>query len=60
MLKNFLKHSGLWAGFVLNPYHWQFKIKTGSEGLLEDEPLYGLAIYLGPIWVRGVIDDGAW
>ena len=60
MLKNLLKHSGLWFGLVLNPYHWQLKVKTGSEGLLEDDVIFGLAIYLGPVWGRLVIDDGSW
>jgi hypothetical protein len=60
MLKNWLKYSGLWAGIVFNPYHWQFKINNGNEGLLEDEPACGFAIYLGPVWIRGVIDNGSW
>lgn len=59
-LKNCLKYSGLWAGFVLNPYHWQFKITRGSEGILDDDVIFGLGIYFGPVWIRVAIDDGSW
>ena len=59
-LKNYLKYSGLWAGFVLNPYHWEFKIKTGSDGILEDDVIFGLSLHFGPVWLRVVVDDGAW
>jgi hypothetical protein len=57
-LKTYLKYSGLWAGVICNPYQWQFKIRFGSEGILEDEPLFGISIYLGPVWIRLVIDNG--
>lgn len=60
MLKNLIKYSGLWMGFVLNPYHWEFKITNGSDGILEDDVIFGLAIHCGPIWIRVVIDDGTW
>lgn len=60
MLKNCLKYSGIWLGFVLNPYHWQLKIKTGSESILDDDVIFGLSIYFGPVWIRMVIDDGSW
>lgn len=60
MLKNYLKYSGLWTGLVLNPYHWQLKIKTGSESILDDDVIFGLSIYFGPVWIRMVIDDGSW
>ena len=60
MLKNLIKHSGLWAGFVLNPYHCQFKITNGSESILDDDVIFALGIYFGPVWIRIVIDDGSW
>ena len=62
MLKNLLnclRFSGLWMGFVLNPYHWEFKIVKGSQDDLDDV-IFGLAIHCGPIWIRVVIDDGRW
>ena len=60
MLKNFLKYSGIWAGVVINPYHWQFKIKTKPDGILEDDVISFFAIYLGPFWIRMILDDGGW
>lgn len=59
-LKTYLKYSGFWMGVVFNPYHWQFKVRTGSEGILEDDVIFGLSVYAGPVWFRLVIDDGAW
>jgi hypothetical protein len=50
----------LWAGLVVNPYHWQFKIKTGSESILDDDVIFGLSIYFGPVWIRVIVDDGSW
>lgn len=47
-------------GFVLNPYHWRFRFRTGPEGLLEDDVLFEVALYFGPIWLRLIIDDGRW
>jgi hypothetical protein len=59
MLKNYLKHSGLWVGFVLNPYHWEIRfVTTGPTDF--DPAMYTLFISLGPIWIRGVIDNGNW
>ena len=60
MSRNFLKYSGFYMGFALNPYHWRFRFRTGPEGLLEDDVLFEVALYLGPIWFRLVIDDGRW
>ena len=62
MLNNLLKclrFSGLWMGFVLNPYHWQLKVVHGSQNDLDDV-IFGLAIYCGPFWIKVVIDDGSW
>ena len=58
--RNFLKYSGVWGGVVLNPYHWQLKFKSGSESILDDDIIFGFSIYLGPFWVRLIIDDGGW
>jgi hypothetical protein len=55
MLKNLvntLKHSGFWAGFVLNPYHWEFKFSnTNDMGKT-------IALNVGPIWFRLAINNG--
>lgn len=58
-LKNYLKYSGLWAGVVLNPYHWEFKFTNIKPDELNPNN-YGFMISIGPLWVRGVIDDGSW
>jgi hypothetical protein len=58
-LKNYLKHSGLWAGFVLNPYHWNFKMEVDPPQLI-DTYLFHFELYLGLFWIRMVIDDGNW
>lgn len=58
-LKNYLKYSGLWAGLVFNPYHWEFRVTTSGPTEL-DPAMHTLFISLGPIWIRGTIDDGSW
>jgi hypothetical protein len=60
-LKNFLKwfeYSGVWVGFVLNPFHWEPDIKV-----ITDKTEFGLVYFelnLGLVWMRLVIDDGRW
>lgn len=51
---DWLKHSGLWVGFVLNPYHWQFK------WVRNDSTVYENAVYCGPFWIRLIFDNGKW
>ena len=58
-LKNYLKYSGLWAGVVLNPYHWEFRFTNIKPDELNPNN-YGFMISIRPVWVRGVIDDGSW
>ena len=59
MLRNYLKYSGLWAGFVLNPYHWNFKFELKSDDLFDDY-IFFMQLYVGPIWIRIIIDNGKW
>ena len=59
MLKNYLKHSGLWAGLVLNPYHWNFKLEVDPPQLV-DTYIFHFELYLGLVWLRVVVDDGSW
>ena len=58
MLKNYLKHSGLWLGLVFNPCHWEIRFETIRDELNPNAK--GFYISLGIIWIRGVIDDGTW
>lgn len=61
--KNFLnwfKYSGVWAGIVANPYHWEPDIKFHTETENEVWGLFYLEVNLGIVWIRIVIDDGRW
>lgn len=60
-LKNFrkyTKYSGVWIGFVLNPYHWEFANRSDGIGELAAK-VCSRFISIGPVWVRLVIDDGS-
>ena len=51
-LLNYVKFSGIWIGFVLNPYHWEFKfLNTNDMGKT-------IALYVGPVWFRLAISNG--
>ena len=63
-LLNWFKYSGVWIGFVFNPYQWEpdLKLKTRNS-LLTDHDVWGiifLEINLGFVWLRVIIDDGRW
>jgi hypothetical protein len=58
-LKNYLKYSGLWFGFVLNPYHWNLKLEFKTDNLIDDYVFF-FNCYLGPVWLKIIIDDGKW
>lgn len=63
---NWLKYSGFWANFVLNPYHWMFDLDFGGTGINallahteeEDIEFFWCHLALGPINFRIVVDDG--
>lgn len=59
MLKNYLKYSGVWAGIVLNPYHWEVNFVAITPTDL-DPGQRGFFVSIGPIWVRGILDNGSW
>jgi len=56
-LKNYLKYSGVWVSFAVNPYHWRvaFDIQKPNE---MDPALYGVSFTFGPISVKAVLDHG--
>jgi hypothetical protein len=56
-MMDFLRYSGIWFGFVVNPYHWRIKIESPTDEF-DHSALHGIAIYLGPFWFRFIIDDG--
>ena len=57
---NWLRYSGVWVGFVINPYHWEpdFKILRNSE--YENWGVVFIELNLGLVWIRIIIDDGRW
>lgn len=54
-----IKHSGVWLGIVVNPFHWQLQFTTFGPTDM-DPAKSGFYINLGPVWIRAVIDDGSW
>ena len=58
-LKNFLdylKYSGIWITFAVNPYHWRVACNSEDDG-------FGLIIHsltIGPLTIKGVVDNGKW
>lgn len=62
ILKNFrdyLKYSGLWISFAINPMHWTIggSFQTPTES---DPAYYGFYFTFGPLTVRAAFDDGSW
>jgi hypothetical protein len=58
MLK-YLKYSGVWVGFVLNPYHWTLEATMITPDDLNPNQ-FGYFVSGGPVWVRFIVDDGSW
>jgi hypothetical protein len=54
-----LKHSGIWIGLVINPYHWQLRFLLSGPTEL-DPAMRSVYLHLGPIWIKAVLDDGSW
>ena len=58
-LKNFLdylKYSGIWITFAVNPYHWRVSCNSEDDG-------FGVIIHsltVGPLTIKGVVDNGKW
>lgn len=58
-MKKWLKYSGIWVTFALNPFHW--RINYESHGSTDMDPAMKLIIVtIGPITIRIVIDDGSY
>ena len=56
---NYLKHSGIWIGFVFNPLHWQIKIETFSPDDMNPK-LYGFTMHIAACWIKIIVDDGSY
>jgi hypothetical protein len=59
-ITKYLKYSGIWVGFVFNPYHWEFKYITKVKEWPESDNWFDNKLSLGPVWIRVIIDDGRW
>jgi len=62
MLKNFLnylKFSGVWINFAVNPYHWRLAYNFDRPNDT-DPAMYQFSITIGPLSVRAIVDDGSW
>ena len=58
-LNKYAKYSGVWVGFAINPYHWTVRYEQLHPDDLNPN-MRGVYISVGPIWVRLILDDGAW
>jgi len=54
-----IRYSGLWVTFILNPLHWQLNSETFKKDDLNPK-LFGMVINIGPIVLRLIIDDGSY
>lgn len=58
-LIKYLKYSGIWINFAINPFHWRFE----SNLIRGDELNPNIILFyitFGPINVKLIIDDGSW
>ena len=54
-----LKYSGLWVTFALNPMHWRISFEVHNSS--EMDPAMTMIIgTVGPLTIRIVIDDGSY
>lgn len=58
-LIDWIKYSGVWVGIVFNPFHWRLGWIRESKEWPNDN-VFENCLYLGPIWIRVILDDGRW
>lgn len=56
---NWLKYSGVFMTFALNPYHWRLGCEWGQDEIMGPKSHY-FRLMLLPIGINIVIDDGQW
>jgi len=59
ILNNYLKYSGVWISFAINPYHWRLSFEFMHPDDLNPN-MRGVFVSLLFISIRMVIDDGSW
>lgn len=53
---NWLKYSGVFLTFAVNPFHWRLGFEYGKDEL----NAWSLKLNLLPLGVHIVVDDGSW
>ena len=56
---NYLQYSGIWISVALNPFHWALRFDTVQPDDLNPKG-HGMTLTIGPLSIKGVIDDGSW
>jgi hypothetical protein len=56
---NYLKFSGVWVSFALNPYHWRLSFGVQKPDEMDPAQYYAF-LTVGPFSIRAVLDDGSW
>lgn len=55
----YLRYSGVWIGLILNPFHWRIAWDKEIKQWPDDR-MFENCVYVGPIYIRVIIDDGSW
>jgi hypothetical protein len=59
ILSNYIRYSGVWVTFGLNPCHWRFNFSYNKPDDM-DPAKHSLNLAFGPVCIKLVIDDGSW
>ena len=55
-----LKYSGVWFTFAVNPYHWRLNFEAHTNPSDLDPAMRLIIVTVGPLTIRIVIDDGSY
>jgi len=59
ILSKYIRYSGIWVSFALNPFHWRVSFEFMHPDELNPN-MRGVFVSLLPISVRIIVDDGSW
>jgi hypothetical protein len=59
ILSKYIRYSGVWVSFALNPFHWRVSFEFMHPDELNPN-MRGVFISLLPISLRIIVDDGSW
>ena len=58
-LFNWIRYSGIWITFILNPFHWTFRFENIFEDELNPKMNYvNLQFFF--LNIKIILDDGSW